>query len=118
MEHIEIVYLGASGLAVLAMIPQIMKLVKVKHSDALSLSTWSTWAVCQVVSLFYSISIGAIPLFIVNVAWIVFYIIMITLILKYRTKPLRLEYTPEMIEVAEHIKSRPVIREVFERDRL
>lgn len=116
MQSIEIIYLCASSVAIFAMVPQIQKLVTVKRSDALSLSTWSTWAVCQVVSLLYSVSIGAIPLFIANIVWVSFYAIMVALIIKYRTKPIRLEYTPEMETAIKTLRKYPVFRQMFDRD--
>lgn len=118
MQSIEIIYLCASSVAIFAMIPQIQQLVKVKRSDALSLSTWSTWAVCQVVSLLYSVSIGAIPLFIANVVWVSFYTIMVVLIFRYRTKPIKLEYTPEMEAAVKTLKRHPAFKQMFERDSL
>lgn len=118
MEPIEIIYLCASSVAIFAMIPQIAKLVKVKRSDALSLSTWSTWAVCQVVSLVYSVSIGAIPLFMANIVWVTFYAIMVFLIFRYRTKPIKLEYTPEIEAAINTLKKNPVLRQVLDRHSL
>jgi uncharacterized protein with PQ loop repeat len=83
---IEIAYLIASLIAVIAMVPQIKQLLITKQSDELSLSTWSAWAGCQVVSLLYGFSIGAFAYIIVNFVWIAFYILMVALIIRYRIK--------------------------------
>lgn len=85
-EYIQTAYLISSSIGVLAMIPQIKQLVTTKQSDELSLTTWTTWGCCQVMSFVYAISIHATAYIIVNVAWISFYITMATLIIKYRKR--------------------------------
>lgn len=85
-DIIEILYLISASIAVLAMVPQIKQLVLTRQSDELSLSTWTTWGCCQVVSLLYALSLHATAYIIVNVAWITFYGVMVTLIIKYRKK--------------------------------
>lgn len=98
MQTLEIVYLTAAVGSVLAMAPQIRQLWITKQSDELNLVTWIMWSITQCVALVYSLAIGAIPYFVVNVAWIIFYIVMITLIIKYRVhKRARLAY--ELIDV-------------------
>ena len=84
MHFIELTYLIASVAAVIAMAPQIKTLLVTKQSDELNLSTWMVWASYQVVALMYSISLGAIPYLIANIAWLMFYAVMLTLIVKYR----------------------------------
>ena len=81
---IEIVYLTSSSIAVLAMIPQVRRLLITKESDELSLGTWATWGCCQLVSLMYAVSLNARAYIIVNVAWITFYALMVMLIVRYR----------------------------------
>lgn len=85
-QTIQTVYLFSSAIGILAMIPQIRKLIVVKQSDGLSLTTWVTWGCCQVVSFLYAISVGATAYMYVNVAWITFYITMVFLIIKYRKR--------------------------------
>ena len=85
-EYIQIAYLISSSIAVFAMSSQIRQLVKTKQSDELSLATWATWGCCQVVSFVYATSIHATALMVVNVAWICFYITMVTLIIRYRKR--------------------------------
>lgn len=83
---IEIIYLISASIAVLAMVPQIKRLLLTRQSDELSLATWATWGGCQLISLLYAISLNAQAYIIVNVAWIAFYAMMVFLIIKYRTK--------------------------------
>lgn len=81
---IQILYLLASFIAVAATIPQVKQLLITKESDELSLSSWSTWGVCQVMASVYAASIGAWPYVIVSTAWVAFYVVMVFLIIKYR----------------------------------
>lgn len=83
---IEIIYLVSSVASVLAMVPQVKRLILTKQSDELSLGTWATWGCCQLVSLLYAISLNVRAYIIVNVAWISFYSLMVFLIVKYRKK--------------------------------
>lgn len=85
-EYILTAYLISASIGVLAMIPQIKQLVATKQSDELSLTTWVTWGCCQVMSFMYAISIHATAYVIVNIAWISFYITMVTLIIRYRKR--------------------------------
>ena len=85
-QTIQTVYLFSSAVGILAMIPQIRKLIVVKQSDGLSLTTWVTWGCCQCVSFLYAISVGATAYTYVNVAWISFYVTMVFLIIKYRKR--------------------------------
>lgn len=82
---IEIIFLIVQSATLFASMPQVVRLVKMKQSDELSIFTWSIWLVSQSVSLVYVLSINNIPLIIVNAAWVIFYIVMMVLILKYKT---------------------------------
>lgn len=84
LHIIEIAYLLMSVLSVVAMWPQIKQLLTTKQSDELNLGTWIIWGSYQVIALFYSIAIHAVPYIIANVAWVTFYVVMIGLIIKYR----------------------------------
>lgn len=83
---IQTIYLISSSIGILAMIPQLVRLIKTKQSDGLSLTTWGTWACCQMVSFAYAISINARAYIIVNLFWISFYWAMAFLIIKYRKR--------------------------------
>lgn len=86
MHLIEITYLLASTASIVAMAPQVRRLLITKQSDELSLFTWLIWTVYQLISLIYSIAIHAIPFLVANVVWLTFYIVMVMLIIKYRSK--------------------------------
>lgn len=73
------------GLAsVMAAIPQLSKLVKLKHSTEFNLFSWSVWFFYQVISVAYSVSIKAYVYALINSLWATFYFVMIVLIIKYR----------------------------------
>ncbi|MDL2341563.1 MAG: PQ-loop domain-containing transporter [Patescibacteria group bacterium] len=84
MHAIQIIYLISSLVSVVAMWPQIKQLFVTKQSDELSIPTWLSWTLCQVISVVYAYSIHALPYFIACVSWLVFYLLMLTMILKYR----------------------------------
>jgi len=85
-SFIELIYLTASLIAIVAVVPQIKKLLVTKQSDELSLGTWTAWTACQGVALLYAISIHAVAYIVVNILWIVFYAVMVFLIIRYRNK--------------------------------
>ena len=85
-DTIQTIYLISASIGILAMIPQIKKLMVVKQSDGLSLTTWATWGCCQTVSLVYAISVGATAYIYVCTVWIAFYATMVFLIVKYRKR--------------------------------
>ncbi len=90
-ETIQTIYLISASIGVLAMIPQIRKLIVLKQSDGLSLTAWSIWGCHQIVSLVYAISIDAKGYMIVNAVWLGFYWTMVFLIIKYRKRRSLLE---------------------------
>lgn len=83
---IQTVYLLTSLVGVMAMVPQVRRLVTTKQSDQFSLTTWIVWGMCQVSSFAYATSINATAYMIVGSAWITFYAVMIFLIIKYRKR--------------------------------
>lgn len=86
---IELLYLIAMTAAVAASGPQIRQLLITKQSDELSLSTWTIWLLTQCVATTYAISISSIPYAIASTCWLLFYLVMVMLIIRYRrTKPL------------------------------
>ncbi|MNH50542.1 hypothetical protein D3C73_21670 [compost metagenome] len=84
MPLIHILYILGSIVAISAGVPQLRKLIQTKQSDELSLTTWTTWAAVQSISLLYAIEVKDTLYAIMCAAWIAFYIVMIVLILKYR----------------------------------
>jgi len=84
MRAIEIIYLVTTFASVFTALPQVKQLLAMKDSDEFNLFTWVAWFLAQVAALFYSLSIHSLPYFMVNIAWISFYIAMISLIIKYR----------------------------------
>lgn len=86
MNSIQTIYLLTSFLTVLATIPQLKQLVFTKQSDQFNLITWLMLGGNQLMSFAYAISINATAYVIVNVAWIMFYVVMLFLIVKYRKR--------------------------------
>ena len=80
------IYFASSTIGIIAMVPQVRRLIITKQSDGLSLTTWGTWACCQIVSLLYAISVGASAYAVVSSIWIGFYWTMVVLIIKYRKR--------------------------------
>lgn len=70
-------------------IPQMIKLIKTKNSDEFNLGTWGMWVGTQTVSTAYAISIGDGLLMAINSAWVLFYLAMAFLIIKYSPRKFR-----------------------------
>ena len=70
--------------AVVATIPQALKVIRLKRSDELNLASWVIWLLYQVISVVYSYSIGAYLYVALNTLWGIFYGVMVVLIIKYR----------------------------------
>lgn len=82
---IQIIYLTAAIAALGACVPQVYQLLKCKHAAGFSLSTWTIWTATQVVTLIYVSSLRN-PLMVgVSMAWVLFYLVMVGLILHYRS---------------------------------
>lgn len=80
-------------------IPQMIKLIKTKNSDEFNLGTWTMWIATQSVSTAYAISIGDALLMSINAAWVLFYLTMSALIVKYSPRRLQKQavaIAPEM----------------------
>lgn len=71
-------------IAVVAAIPQLLTLLKLKKSEEFSLSTWIIWLCYQSISVLYSIQINAYAYVAINSLWTLFYLCMVFLIIKYR----------------------------------
>lgn len=76
-------------IALAAGIPQMIKLIKTKNSDEFNLGTWGMWVGTQTVSTAYAISIGDGLLMAINSAWVLFYLVMAALIVKYSPRKFR-----------------------------
>ena len=83
---IQTIYLISASIGMLAMIAQIKKLLVVKQSDSFSLTTWTVWVCCQAIAFMYASSIGAHAYMYVHATYMVFYITMVVLIIKYRKR--------------------------------
>ena len=84
MQATEILLLILGTLSVLAAIPQLYTLWQVKASDQFNLFSWFVWFAFLATSSVYSYGIHAYVYFGINVAWTVFYALMMVLIIKYR----------------------------------
>lgn len=84
MLPIEILYLLASGMSVVAMGPQIRQILVMKTAENLHPITWIAWMITQGIAMMYALGINAWPFFLVSMAWFLFYGLMVGLIVKYR----------------------------------
>jgi uncharacterized protein with PQ loop repeat len=84
MNFIVLIYIGTTLGSVLAALPQLKQIWKMKNSDEFNLLSWVSWALAQLTALFYSLYLHSIPYLIVNILWLSFYVTMIGLIIKYR----------------------------------
>lgn len=75
-----------AAVAVLASYPTLKALYDTKDSSSLSLTSWVIWALYDVVSLLYSLTIHAYIYTYVNIGWLIFYLAIIVMIIKYRRK--------------------------------
>ena len=75
-----------AAVAVLASYPTLKALYDTKDSSSLSLFSWVMWALYDVVSLLYSLTIHAYIYTYVNIGWLIFYLAIIVMIIKYRRK--------------------------------
>ncbi len=87
MTTLQIIYSISTSIAILASLPQIRQLLVTKRSEELNITTWSLWLCTQFVTLSYMVSIRDHLLIAVSTIWLVFYVIMISLILYYRRNP-------------------------------
>lgn len=74
----------ATIIAISSGFPQLLKLIRLKSSAELSLSTWAMWCLTQMTAVVYAISIGDPVLIMTSSLWNVFYVLMIILIVRYR----------------------------------
>ena len=86
MIIIQLLLILSALVALAAGIPQMVKLIKTKNSDEFNLSTWAMWVATQSVSATYALSIGDPLLLAINSAWVLFYLVMAMLIIKYNPR--------------------------------
>lgn len=86
MITLELAYILASGISVLAMAPQVKKLITARSSDELSLVSWLVWMGAQVITLAYSISLKVVPFIIIGSFWVLYYVTIVCMIIWYRYK--------------------------------
>ena len=85
MHNVLAILLLIGGLAsVLASIPQLIKLLKIKQSDEFNIFSWVIWLLYQVIAVAYTLDIKAYVYAVINLLWVLFYLTMVILILRYR----------------------------------
>jgi uncharacterized protein with PQ loop repeat len=90
MHTTEILLVTLGTISVLAAIPQLITLIRIKKSDQFNLFSWTIWLGYQVVSSIYSYAVHAYVYLTVSILWTLFYATMVLLILKFRRHPVLL----------------------------
>jgi hypothetical protein len=72
--------------AVYAGIPQLRKLFISKQADDFNMQTWLIWLFSQVTALMYTVAMHDVLYACVALFWLSFYLVMVAMIFKYRTK--------------------------------
>jgi hypothetical protein len=98
MSTIELLYSLSVILALSAAVPQVKKLIKLKSSSEFSLTTWVAWLGTQIIAFVYALSVDAKAYMAASAAWVVFYLIIVMLIIKYRP---RIEKEPLLLEAGD-----------------
>ena len=98
MHIVAFIYLITTFGSIFTAFPQIKQLRKMKNSDEFNIFSWTAWSIGQVTALIYSITIHSIPFIIVNIGWVTYYVIIMSLIFKYR-KGSNIVLVPEKVEV-------------------
>jgi len=76
----------AGVVAIIAYVPQVAHLIKVKDSKGISVVAWSTWFFCNFLLLIYAVSIKDIPYIIVESLSCLANLTIIFLTIKYKNK--------------------------------
>lgn len=84
---LEIIYALAATVAIVAGSGQVIRLIKVGRSEAMSISTWSLWFVTQLVSFAYTMTLKEYLLAVFNLMWLILYGVVFVLIIYYRRHP-------------------------------
>ncbi|MBI5420998.1 MAG: lipid-A-disaccharide synthase N-terminal domain-containing protein [Parcubacteria group bacterium] len=79
--------IGFAGtiIGTIAYIPQVISLLKNKNSKGVNIITWTTWLVSTVMILAYALSIHDAVFILVQLLNLVFNLIIVVLIIKYKT---------------------------------
>ena len=83
---LHFIYMLGTAAAIIAGIPQLRKLITTKQADEFSIPTWLIWLLSQITALSYAISMHDLLFISVSAVWFGFYVIMVSLIFKYRTR--------------------------------
>ncbi len=86
-NFLPILLLVGGVASVLASAPQLVKLLKLKHSSEFNRFSWIVWLLYQCIAVAYTLEIHAYTYAIINSLWVGFYLAMVVLIIKYRTNP-------------------------------
>ncbi|NLA43171.1 hypothetical protein GX865_03415, partial [Candidatus Saccharibacteria bacterium] len=84
---IESIYTIFVAISILACVPQVLQLLRVKQSTEFELRTWTIWLVSQTISTIYFFEIKAYLVAIFAIGWSLFYLAMVALIIYYRYRP-------------------------------
>lgn len=82
--NLSFILLVSGTASVIAALPQLGKLLRIKTAKEFSLFSWVVWLIYQSISVAYSIQIHAYAYVVINALWTAFYITMVLLIIKYR----------------------------------
>lgn len=67
-------------------IPQIVKLIKTKKSDDLSLSSWVLWITTSVADMVYSLILGRWEMIVATISELLLEIVVLALTIKYKER--------------------------------
>lgn len=85
MRPIEIIYILTTLVSLTSSVPQITQLIAKKSSSELNVFTWVIWFIAQIIATIYAYYIKATAYFFISSTWVIFYLIMMTLIIRYRS---------------------------------
>lgn len=76
--------LAAGTLTTIAFVPQIVRIMKVRHADDLSWWTFGTFALGVALWLAYGLNLGAVPIIVANVVTLALALVILVLKWRYR----------------------------------
>lgn len=82
---IDTLGLAAGTLTTIAFVPQIVRIVKVRHADDLSWWTFGTFALGVALWLVYGLRLGAVPIIVANVVTLALALVILVLKWWYRS---------------------------------
>jgi hypothetical protein len=80
----SILYAIASVGFIIAVLPQLIHIIRAKTVEGFSLQTYDIWVVLQLASMPYIYQTGDVMWFAANAVWLVYYFTMVLLIQHYR----------------------------------